>query len=124
MIARRRFGLITALFLFTAVISSPTAQQPAAGVPTTQAPAKPAPAASPAADSLKFAIIGDSGSGASAQYAVAARLVASRTEFPYEFVLMLGDNLYGGNDPQDYVKKFERPYKPLLDANVKFFAAL
>ena len=37
---------------------------------------------------------------------------------------MLGDNMYGSERPQDFVKKFEQPYKPLLDAKVKFYAAL
>jgi 3',5'-cyclic AMP phosphodiesterase CpdA len=37
---------------------------------------------------------------------------------------MLGDNLYGGEGPSDFARKFERPYKPLLDAGVKFYAAL
>ena len=37
---------------------------------------------------------------------------------------MLGDNLYGSQRPADFVAKFERPYKPLLDAGVKFYAAL
>jgi calcineurin-like phosphoesterase family protein len=96
-------------------------------VPVTQVPAKPMPAKTPApvvANSLKFAIIGDSGTGSSAQNKVAQRLVASRKEFPYEFVLMMGDNLYGGHNPKDFAKKFEQPYKPLLDAGVKFYAAL
>ena len=48
-------------------------------------------------DSVKFAIIGDSGTGSSAQYKVAEQLTASRAKFPYEFVLMLGDNLYSGS---------------------------
>ena len=37
---------------------------------------------------------------------------------------MVGDNLYGGEGPSDYRRKFEEPYKPLLDAGVKFYAAL
>ena len=37
---------------------------------------------------------------------------------------MLGDNIYGGQGPRDFVDKFENPYKPLLDAGVKFYAAL
>jgi predicted phosphodiesterase len=76
------------------------------------------------ADSLKFAIIGDSGTGSSSQYAVASKLAESRTKFPYEFVLMMGDNLYSGSGAKDFAKKFERPYKPLLDAGVKFYASL
>ncbi len=37
---------------------------------------------------------------------------------------MLGDNMYGSESPADFVRKFERPYKPLLDAGIKFYAAL
>ena len=37
---------------------------------------------------------------------------------------MLGDNIYGSHSPRDFVKKFEQPYKPLLDAGVKFYASL
>ena len=44
-------------------------------------------------DSLKFAVIGDSGTGSASQYRVAEKLTASRASFPYEFVLMMGDNL-------------------------------
>jgi predicted phosphodiesterase len=39
-------------------------------------------------------------------------------------VIMLGDNLYGSERPQDFVKKFEAPYKILLDAKVAFYASL
>ena len=77
-----------------------------------------------AADDLKFAIIGDSGTGSSSQFAISDKLVGSRAKFPYEFVLMMGDNLYSGSGAKDFEKKFEKPYKPLLDAGVKFYAAL
>jgi predicted phosphodiesterase len=75
-------------------------------------------------DSLKLAIIGDSGTGSSSQYKVAEKLIAARAQFPYEFVLMMGDNLYSGSGPKDYKKKFEEPYKALLDSGLKFYAAL
>jgi hypothetical protein len=42
----------------------------------------------------------------------------------FTFVIMLGDNIYGGDHPQDFVRKFEQPYKPLLDVGVKFYASL
>jgi predicted phosphodiesterase len=76
------------------------------------------------AKSVKFAVIGDSGTGGSAQLRVAQKLAATREKFPFEFTLMLGDNLYGGETPADFADKFERPYKPLLDAGVKFYGAL
>jgi hypothetical protein len=75
-------------------------------------------------ESLKFAVIGDSGTGSSSQYRVAEKLFASRSSFPSEFVLMMGDNLYGNENPSAYAKKFERPYKPLLDSGIKFYASL
>jgi predicted phosphodiesterase len=74
--------------------------------------------------SVRFAVIGDSGTGGGAQRKVAERIAASHKLYPFEFVLMLGDNLYGSEDKDDYQEKFERPYKPLLDAGVKFYAAL
>jgi hypothetical protein len=74
--------------------------------------------------SVRFAIIGDSGTGGDAQHRVAARIVEAHKVFPFEFALMLGDNLYGSERPDDYEEKFERPYKALLDAGVKFYAAL
>jgi predicted phosphodiesterase len=73
---------------------------------------------------VRFAVIGDSGTGERAQYAVATRLAEARSIFPYEFVLMLGDNLYGSERPQDFARKFEQPYAPLLAADVKFYASL
>jgi 3',5'-cyclic AMP phosphodiesterase CpdA len=75
-------------------------------------------------DSVRFAVIGDSGTGSSRQYELAERLVGARATFPYTFVLMLGDNIYGSDAPKDFAKKFERPYQRLLEADVPFFAAL
>jgi hypothetical protein len=37
---------------------------------------------------------------------------------------MLGDNIYGSERPQDFDKKFVRPYKVLLDSDIEFNAAL
>ena len=74
--------------------------------------------------SLRFAVIGDSGRGDRPQYEVSAQMQAFRKELEYDFVLMLGDNVYDGSTPEDYRSKFELPYKPLLDAGVKFYAVL
>src|SRR5262245_5475930 len=72
----------------------------------------------------KIAVIGDTGTGDKHQLAVAKQLTATRAKFPFDFVIMVGDNIYGGNAAKDYDKKFAIPYKPLLDGNVKFYAAL
>jgi len=83
------------------------------------------PAALPsAADSVKFAVIGDNGTGEREQYQVADQMVRSHARFPFDRVLMLGDNIYGRQGPKDLVEKFSEPYKALLSAGVKFYASL
>jgi hypothetical protein len=75
-------------------------------------------------DSTKFAVIGDSGSGSKKQYETAGQLVEAHTKFPFDFVLMLGDNIYGGEKPHDLFLKFEQPYRRLLEGGVVFHASL
>jgi 3',5'-cyclic AMP phosphodiesterase CpdA len=75
-------------------------------------------------DSLKFAVIGDSGSGSAPEFDVGTRMNEARATFPYDMVIMLGDNIYGRQDAQDFVAKFERPYAALLTAGVVFYASL
>lgn len=75
-------------------------------------------------DSVRFAAIGDMGTGGREQYDVAARMAEFRMKFPFTFVITLGDNIYDGKSPADLQKKFEIPYKPLLDAGVQFYATL
>ena len=75
-------------------------------------------------DSVKFAVLGDFGTGSARQYAMAAQMAKARARFPFEFVITVGDNLYGSQQPRDFERKFELPYKPLLDAGVLFYASL
>ena len=75
-------------------------------------------------DSLKFAVLGDNGTGEKPEYDVGQQMAAARRTFPFDMVLMLGDNMYGRQDPQDFVTKFERPYAALLQAGVLFYATL
>src|SRR5689334_14710015 len=74
--------------------------------------------------SLSFAVIGDSGDGSKEQYAIAKQMLAYREKTPFDSVLMLGDNIYGGGKPKYFKAEFELPYKDLLAAGVKFYAAL
>jgi hypothetical protein len=76
------------------------------------------------AGSLKFAVLGDFGTGEPQQYQLAEQMIKLRERFKYELVVLVGDNLYGPERPQDFANKFEIPYKPLLDAGVKFYASL
>lgn len=74
--------------------------------------------------SVRFAVIGDSGNGLKPQFEVGRLMAEYRNTFAFDFVVMLGDNIYGGNSPADFKRKFEDPYAPLLSVGVKFFAAL
>jgi 3',5'-cyclic AMP phosphodiesterase CpdA len=74
--------------------------------------------------SVRFVVIGDTGTGTAKQKELADVMIQYRTAFPYEFVLLLGDNMYGGEKPQDFKAKFEDIYKKLLDDKVKFYATL
>ena len=102
--------------------------QGAARLPQAAQPAQPG-AALPLTvpnkeDSLKFAVLGDFGTGSRQQYQLADQMKRVHDQFPFELVALVGDNLYGSERPQDFKKKFEDPYKPLLDAGVKFYASL
>lgn len=106
--------------------------------PARLAPAQDLPAAKQAAQnkngldvrlpledkSVRFAVIGDNGTGDGPEYEVAALMEKYREVVGFDFVTMMGDNIYGGHKPKDFERKFEQPYKPLLDAGVKFYACL
>ena len=85
---------------------------------------QPSPPLPNRADSLKFAAIGDNGTGDRPQFEVAQQMDKVRATFPFELVIMLGDNMYGGQQPADFIKKFQEPYARLLAAGVTFHASL
>jgi Calcineurin-like phosphoesterase len=94
----------------------PVSQQNVGAAPPVALPNK--------AGSLKVAIFGDFGDETTGQFATAAQLATTHASFPFEMALTTGDNLLGSERPQDFVNKFETPYKPLLDAGVIFHASL
>jgi hypothetical protein len=75
-------------------------------------------------DSVKFAVIGDAGTGDRPQFEVARQMTVTHATFPFDLVLMLGDNFYGRQGPEDLRQKFDRPYADLLRAGVTFQATL
>ena len=96
----------------------------AAGVHAIQSPAE-SPVALPNKDgSFKFSVLGDFGVGDQKQFQLADQMATLHGRFKYDLVVTVGDNILGSERPQDFQKKFEIPYKPLLDAGVKFYASL
>jgi hypothetical protein len=75
-------------------------------------------------NTLHFAVIGDNGDGDREQYEIGQQMLNWHGRFPFSLVLMLGDNIYGSDRPQDFVRKFEAPYKGVLGKGVKFYASL
>lgn len=75
-------------------------------------------------NSVRFAAIGDMGTGEKPEYETSAQMEEQHKTFPFEFVIALGDNIYGGHDAADLERKFAAPYKDLLDAGVTFYASL
>ena len=74
---------------------------------------------------IKFVAVGDTGKGNPGQYKVAGAIKDKCDKDGCDFVIVLGDNIYGSgvddvNDPQ-FQTKFEEPYK---DINLPFFMAL
>jgi 3',5'-cyclic AMP phosphodiesterase CpdA len=110
----RRIAVVIVIGLVATAGFTPAAQNAAPASKTL--PGRP--------DSLKFAVLGDTGTGAQREYDVAQQMAAARATFPFDMVLMLGDNMYGRQERQDFVTKFERPYAPLLAAGVLFYATL
>jgi Calcineurin-like phosphoesterase len=112
----RRYFLVfaTALQLYVAGCSS--SAESALQAPHVSLPDKPS--------AVRFAVIGDNGTGEKPEYDVATQMERAHAAFPFGMVLMLGDNIYGNKTPADYKRKFEDPYKTLLDEGVKFYACL
>lgn len=118
-------NLLRTVFLFLAVFSvgAPTLI-PKGHAAAAQASSGPEITLPNKDGSFKFGVFGDFGVGTPAQYQLAEQMKKVYDRFKFNTVLLVGDNLYGSERPQDFQKKFEIPYKPLLDAGVKFYAAL
>lgn len=74
--------------------------------------------------SVRFAVIGDNGTGERPEQEVADQMQRYWSVVKFNFVTMNGDNIYGGHRPQDFKLKFEVPYQQLLSEDVKFYASL
>ncbi len=114
------FAAITALLLATSLTgdrkASIASSQAVDTAPAVKLPLKDG--------SVRFAVIGDNGTGQQPEFEVAGQMERFRKVVKYDFVVMDGDNIYGGHNASDFQQKFEQPYKPLLDASVKFYASL
>jgi hypothetical protein len=75
-------------------------------------------------ETVRFAVIGDMGTGGPRQHDIGRQMATVRQRFPFGFVITVGDNIYGGQSRADLQKKFEQPYQILLKDEVPFYASL
>ncbi len=86
-----------------------------------------APATTPgkAQEPIVFGVIGDTGEVTSGLRGVAREMLAYlRERAKFDFVLMLGDNIYSDGVGRGIQKTFEAPFADLLAAGVQFYAVL
>ncbi|MDY6781573.1 MAG: metallophosphoesterase [Cyanobacteriota bacterium] len=96
----------------------------ASSVSSVSSPLPPQPQPSADEPEARFASVADSGTGAEGQYAVARAMAQYHLSNPYPLVVLAGDNIYNKGEIEKVEAVFERPYEPLLDLGVRFYAAL
>ena len=123
----KRFFSIYSALIFTISSLSPAvyAQQALASTRAAQAAdSKPAITLPLKAGSARLLVFGDAGRGTKEQYDLGKVMLQYHQAFPYDTVLMTGDNIYGPDTPADMKLKFEDVYRPIIDRGVKFYASL
>jgi len=83
----------------------------------------PSPTETPGPE-LRFAAIGDFGSGWPVQREVAQSMCKWRERRPFDVVVTTGDNIYPNGAPRYFQEKFFDPYDCLLSDGVQFHASL
>ncbi len=77
------------------------------------------------ADPVRFIAFGDWGARSTGQFALARQMAHHYQEQPFQFALLLGDNIYPIGDIGKHAQdSFYEPYGPLLRNGVKFYASL
>src|SRR3990170_4854167 len=85
----------------------------------------PTPTPSPSeVPELRFAVIGDFGSGDANERAVADRMCEWRKRHPFDDVFTTGDNIYPDGSRSRFEDAFFDPMACLLDNGVEFHASL
>ena len=101
-------GLVLAAILSAALAAAP-------GLARTPAAQAPAVVELPNLDdSFKFAVLGDFGTGDRAQFQLGEQMAKLHARFPFELVITVGDNIYGGERPQ-VIRRIESAPEAGLD---------
>lgn len=80
--------------------------------------------ATPATSKLRFAVMGDWGTGDGACAGIASQMIKAHGASPLDFVIAAGDNIYPNGNGREFGRKFEQPFSALLKDRVNFYAVL
>jgi 3',5'-cyclic AMP phosphodiesterase CpdA len=79
---------------------------------------------SPVESKVRFAVIGDFGTGDRNQMAIASQMFSAHQRKPFDFVIAAGDNIYPNGSGKYFGRGFEQPFANLVRDRVKFYAVL
>lgn len=79
---------------------------------------------SPVKDKLRFAVVGDWGTGGSDQAAIARQMFLAHQRSAFDFVISAGDNVYPNGSGRYFAKHFEQPFAELLKERINFYTVL
>jgi len=78
----------------------------------------------PAKDRLRFAVIGDWGTGDRDSIETARRMISCHQSSPLDFVIAAGDNVYPNGSGRYFSSHFEQPFANLIKDRISFYAVL
>ena len=84
----------------------------------------PAIFCSPVKGKLRFAVIGDWGTGDDDQLAIARQMFNFHGRSSFDFVISTGDNIYPNGSSHYFRKHFESPFAGFLNDGINFYAVL
>jgi 3',5'-cyclic AMP phosphodiesterase CpdA len=79
---------------------------------------------SPVKDKVRFAVIGDWGTGDHDGVGTARQMFAAHQRTSFDFIIAAGDNIYPNGSGRYFGKHFEQPFAGLLKDQIKFYAVL
>jgi len=78
----------------------------------------------PSKDRVRFAVIGDWGTGNQDQVGTARQMIASHRRAPFDFVISAGDNIYPDGSGRLFSRNFEQPFADLIKDRIGFYTVL
>jgi len=81
-------------------------------------------ATTPVKNSMRFAVIGDWGTGDRDGIGVAEQMFSTHKQSPLDFIVAAGDNVYPNGSGRYFTKAIEQPFSGMIRDRVPFYAVL